>query len=78
MTSIFTEDLTETGTGLNDKQCEPMQSSRQPDEAMATIAHIVQNKKILQGLEGRCHIYRAMSLAEGVHPGSNKTGFSLS
>lgn len=78
MTSIFTEDLTETGTGPGDKPCDLIQSSRQPEKAMATIAHIVHNKKILQGLEGRCHIYRAMSLAEGVRPGSNKTGFSLS
>lgn len=78
MNSIFTEDLTETGTGLSNKQCDLMQSSRHPDKAMATIAHIVQNKKILQGLEGRCHIYRGMFLAEGIHPGSNKTGFSLS
>lgn len=78
MTSIFTEDLTETGTGLGDKPCDLIQCSRQPDKAMTTIAHIVHNKKILQGLGGRCHIYRAMSLAEGVRPGSNKTGFSLS
>lgn len=78
MTSIFTEDLTETGTRPDDKPCDLIQCSRQPEKAMAIIAHIVHNKKILQGLEERCHIYRAMSLAEGVRPGSNKTGFSLS
>lgn len=78
MSGIFTEDPTETGTGLSDKPCDLIQSSSQPEKAMATIAHIVHNKKILQGLEERCHLYRAMSLAEGVHSGSNKTGFSLS
>lgn len=35
-------------TELNDQQCDVMKSLRQPDKAIVTITHIVQNKKILQ------------------------------